>query len=183
MRPLFLENIRVKLISTLVPEKKTPSWTIRAWFGESPNYLTFRWHLMIIMWLEGSWGLYTCLQWSKSKFLDELQIEPPNFKSSSLAGWFSPATAACGSCSQIGTRQNGGRKLLVVDATQNGRAQFLEVWRGNVHCSIRSITSLGVWGMNLKKTEPCQEAYFDYFDYRTAHTVDPKNVIQSVVLV
>ena len=31
---------------------------------------------MIIMWLEGIWGLYTGLQWSRNKFLDELQIEP-----------------------------------------------------------------------------------------------------------
>ena len=43
-----------------------------------------------------------------------------NFNSSSLPGWFSAATAARGSCSQIRTRQNGGRKLLVVGSGKSG---------------------------------------------------------------
>ena len=39
--------------------------------------VTFRWKFMIIMWLKGSRGLYTCLRWSRNYFLDELQIELP----------------------------------------------------------------------------------------------------------
>ena len=31
---------------------------------------------MLIMWLKGSRGLYTCLRSSRNRFLDELQIEP-----------------------------------------------------------------------------------------------------------
>ena len=46
-----------------------------------------------------------------------------NFNSSSLPGWFSAATAARGSCSQIRTRQNGGQKLLVVGSENPGNAQ------------------------------------------------------------
>ena len=50
---------------------------LSAWSGQSsPNNLTFRWNVMIIMWLEGIWGLYTGLQWSRNKILDEFQIEP-----------------------------------------------------------------------------------------------------------
>ena len=81
-----------------------------------------------------------------SKFLDELQIEPSNLNSSSLPGWFSAATAACGSCCQIGARENGGRKLLVVDATQNWKSTF-RFWRceeGTFTVQLDQLRRLGV---------------------------------------
>ena len=80
VRPLFLEQKTLGLNSSQPQYRKTNNIfiVIDAWSGQSsPNNLTFRWNVMIIMWLEGIWGLYTGLQWSRNKFLDELQIEPP----------------------------------------------------------------------------------------------------------
>ena len=126
-----------------------------------------------IMWFKGSWGLYTCLQWSEQIFgwTSDWAFEFKFLQFTRLV-----FSCNCSMWKLLPNRSERKWRTEVAGGRCNAKLeehiQILEVWRGNVHGSIGSIEKAWSWGMNLSKTEPCQAADFDF---RTGRNVGPQN--------
>ena len=111
------------------------------------NNLTFWSNLMIIMWLEGSWG--SCILgynevranfWMNFRLSLRISI-PPVYQADFQLQLRHVEAAAKSERDKMedGSCWWSDPERSEKDATQNEESmQFLEVWRGNVHCSMRS---------------------------------------------